>query len=425
MGPQGASEDPTMAMASDVSFELRSGETWRDPFAMYAALREHDPVHYVASGDFYVLTRFADVWAAAGDPETFSSAQGLTVAYDELDATGLAVAMPMVFLDPPAHTEFRRLVTRGLTPRQVSTIEPAVREFVAERVESARRMGEVDIVEHLFKPLPSFVVAHYLGVPAEDRALFDRWTEAIVQAAASGKPTAAGNPFAELLGYFANLIELRRSDPGDDIVSDLARLGEDTVTIARILGFAFTMVTGGNDTATGMLSGAACLLTESLEQRARLLADPGLIPGAVEEILRLTSPVQNLARTTRRDVEIRGVRVPAGKRVLLGYAAANRDPREFGPTAEQFDVRRAISKILTFSYGTHYCIGAAAARLQGRVVLEELLRRCPDFRVDVAAGRYADGNYVRRHLTLPWRAGAGVGDAGGVRAPTAAPGCAG
>jgi cytochrome P450 len=394
-----------MTNATDAKFALRSGESWRDPFPMYAALREHDPVHHVAQGDFWVLTRFDDVWAAAGDPETFSSARGLTVAYDELDATGLAVAMPMVFLDPPAHTAFRRLVTKDLTPRKVAAIEPAVRAFVVERLESARALGAVDIVAHLCKPLPSFVVAHYLGVPPEDRPLFDRWTEAIVQAAAGGKAGAAGDPFTELLGYFAALIDRRRREPADDIVSDLARLGEEAVTTARILGFAFTMVTGGNDTATGMLAGAACLLTERPDERAKLLADPTLIPNAVEEILRLTSPVQNLARTTRRDVALHGVTIPAGKKVLLGYAAANRDPREFGPTAEEFDVGRRIAKMLTFSYGTHYCIGAAAARLQGRVVLEELLRQCPDFHVEVAAGRYAEGNYVRRHLTLPWRSG--------------------
>lgn len=387
-----------------VRFELRSGESWRDPFPMYAVLRERDPVHHVADGDFYVLTRFDDVWAAAGDAETFSSARGLTVAYDELAVTGLEVAMPMVFLDPPAHTAFRRLVTRQLTPRQVATIEPDVRAFVAERLAAAPSTGSIDIVAHLCKPLPSFVVARYLGVPESDRALFDHWTEAIVQAAAAGKAGAAGNAFSDLLGYFVELIDRRRREPGDDIVSDLVALGEDTVTTARILGFTFTMVAGGNDTATGMLAGAACLLTESPAQRAALQADPALIPSAVEEILRLTSPVQNLARTATRDVTLHGVRIPAGRKVLLGYAAANRDPRQFGADAEDFDVRRRIAKMLTFSYGTHYCIGAAAARLQGRVVLEELLRRWPDFQVDVAAGRYADGNYVRRHVSLPWRA---------------------
>ncbi len=368
---------------------------------MYAALRDADPVHHVTDGDFYVLTRFADVWAAAGDSATYSSARGLTVIYGEVEATGMGEATPMVFLDPPAHTEFRALVTRDLTPRKVAEIEPLVRRFVVERIERLREMGSGDVVAELFKPLPSFVVAHYLGVPAEDRPLFDRWTEAIVQAAAVGKTTGSGNPFGELLGYFSALIERRRREPGDDIVSQLVQLGEDRVSTARILGFAFTMVTGGNDTVTGMLSGSACLLTEHPDQRARLIAEPQRIGNAVEELLRLTSPVQNLARTATRDVELHGVTIPAGKKVLLGYAAATRDPREFGATAEELDIDRKINKILTFSYGTHYCIGAAAARLQARVVLEELLARCPDFHVDVEQGVYADGHYVRRHVSLP------------------------
>lgn len=385
-------------------FQLRSGESWRDPFGSYKALRDHDPVHYVKSRDYYVLTRFADVWEAARDSATFSSAKGLTASYDELEATGMGDAVPMVFLDPPEHTAFRRLVTARLTPRKVAAIEGPVRSFVVERIEKARAMGSVDIVEALFKPLPSFVVAHYLGVPVEDRSLFDRWTEAIVQAAAGGEVTSAGNAFAELLGYFAALIERRRREPGDDMFSELANLGEERVPSARILGFAFTMVTGGNDTITGMLSGSACLLTEHRDQRSKLLSEPALVPNAVEELLRLTSPVQNLARTATRDVEIGGVSIPEGRKALLCYGSANRDEREFGPTAEEFDVERRISKILTFSYGTHYCIGASAARLQARVVLEELLSRCPDFEVDVAAGRYAAGSYVRRHRSLPWTA---------------------
>jgi hypothetical protein len=130
-----------------------------------------------------------------------------------------------------------------------------------------------------------------------------------------------------------------------------------------------------------------------------------LIPNAVEELLRLTSPVQNLARTTTREVSMHGVTIPAGKKVLLCYGAANRDRREFGSTAEELEVDRKIAKILTFTYGTHYCIGAAAARLQARVVLEELLARCPGFSVDVVGGRYARGSYVRRHDSLPMTVG--------------------
>jgi cytochrome P450 len=288
----------------------------------------------------------------------------------------------------------------------VSALEPEVRAFVVERLARLRAAGERDIVAELFKPLPSLVVAHYLGVPAADRHRFDGWTEAIVAANAAGDALTAPAAVGDLLGYFSELIARRRVEPGDDTISHLVAAAPDAdpVDLISVLGFAFTMVTGGNDTTTGLLAGAACLLTERPDQRAKLAADPGMIPNAVEEMLRLTSPVQNLARTTRRHVSLHGVTIPAGKKVLLSYAAANRDPREFGATAEQLDVERQIAKVLSFSYGTHYCIGAAAARLQGRVVLEEMLRRCPEFVVDVAGGRYAEGNYVRRHVSLPWTA---------------------
>jgi cytochrome P450 len=383
-------------------FELRSGESWRDPFTSYAALRDHDPVHHDRAGDFYVLSRFDDVWSAARDSATFSSAQGLTATYDDVEAAGMGDAVPMVFLDPPEHTVFRRRVIRRLKPRKVAEFEPEIRRFVVDRIERLRGMGRGDVVAELFKPLPSFVVAHYLGVPPADRALFDRWTEQIVQAAAGGNVSGAGGAFGELIAYFAALIARRRGDPGDDMFSELAQLGEDVVSSARILGFAFTMVTGGNDTITGLLSGSACYLTQHPDQRALLLAEPARIPNAVEELLRLTSPVQNLARTLTRDVEIQGVKIAAGRKVLLCYAAANRDEREFGPTAGSFDVQRKIGKMLAFSSGTHYCIGATVARLQGQIVLEEMLARCPDFVVDVEAGRYAQGSYVRRHVSLPW-----------------------
>ena len=177
----------------------------------------------------------------------------------------------------------------------------------------------------------AWAVAHYLGVPPEDRTRFDGWTEQIVAAAAQGN-IGATEGIADLLAYFSELIERRRSDPGDDMVSHLVQLGEEDVSLLWVLGFAFTMVTGGNDTATGLLGGSAVLLTEHRDERRRLLEDPGLLPGAVEELLRLTSPVQGLARTATRDVDVGGTVIPAGDKVLLGYGAANRDEREFGPT---------------------------------------------------------------------------------------------
>jgi hypothetical protein len=179
----------------------------------------------------------------------------------------------------------------------------------------------------------------------------------------------------------------------------------DEVSLARILGMGFTMVTGGNDTTTGLMGGALELLTRAPDQRELLRSDPGRIPVAIEEFLRLTSPVQGLARTTTRDVEIGGKTIPQGRKVLLLYASANRDEREFGSDAALCDVTRKIRRHMAFSYGPHHCIGAAAARLQANVVLEELLSRCPDWSVDAEAGRYAPGPFVRRFESLPFEAG--------------------
>lgn len=406
-------------MSSNVShapsFRLCSGDSWSDPWPMYAALRDHDPVHHVVPDDtdhdYWVLARHTDIWAAARDHETFSSAQGLTVNYNELELIGLADNPPMVMQDPPAHTEFRKLVSRGFTPRQVEAVEPTVREFVVERVEGLRAAGGGDIVTELFKPLPSMVVAHYLGVPDADRARFDGWTEAIVAASAQGPAgiTGAGDAVLSMMAYFSELIERRRREPGDDTVSHLVAAGlgadGDTAGLLSILAFTFTMVTGGNDTTTGLLGGAVQLLQDNPEQRRALIDDPGLIPDAVEEFLRLTSPVQGLARTTTRDVVIDGRAIPAGRKVLLLYASGNRDERQHGPDAGLLDVRRRPRNILTFSHGAHHCLGAAAARMQSRVALTELLARCPDFEVDRSGIVWAGGNYVRRPLSVPVRMG--------------------
>ena len=404
-------------MSTDLShgaFELRGGPTWADPWPMYTALRDRDPVHHVVPDnpehDYWVLSRHADVWAAARDHQTFSSAQGLTVNYGELELIGLQDNPPMVMQDPPAHTEFRKLVSRGFTPRQVEAVEPKVREFVIERIERLRAAGGGDIVAELFKPLPSMVVAHYLGVPDSDRNQFDGWTEAIVAAStAPGGLLSATEALTSMVAYFTELIERRRLDPGDDTVSHLVAAGVgadgDVAGTLSILAFTFTMVTGGNDTTTGLLGGAVQLLHRNPDQRRMLAAEPDLISDAVEEFLRLTSPVQGLARTTTREVTIEGRTIPAGRKALLLYGSANRDERQYGPDADSLDIRRRPRNILTFSHGAHHCLGAAAARMQSRVALTELLTRCSDFNVDEAGIVWAPGSYVRRPLAVPVQMG--------------------
>jgi len=350
-----------------------------------------------------VLSRFADVLDAARDTATYSSARGLTMTDGETELDLVGGFAPMVMLDPPDHTVFRRMVARGFTPRQVGELEPQIRAFARSRLAQVAEQGDADIVRELLKPLPSMIVAHYLGVPEGDRARFDRWTEAIVAATGAGDPVASADAAGEMFDYFTHLIEQRRADPGEDTISQLARAGDD-VSVLQMLGFAFTMVAGGNDTTTGLLGVTLQLLTEHRDQRQKLVESPDLIPDAVEELLRLASPVQGLARTTMRDVELHEHRIPAGDRVLLLYAAANRDPREFGADADELDVQRAPRRILAFGHGAHHCLGAAAARLAGRVVLEELLTTLPDFAVDADAGTFAEGHYVRRFASLPFSA---------------------
>ncbi|MFI5664666.1 cytochrome P450 [Streptomyces sp. NPDC051684] len=391
-------------------FRPRGAESWRDPYAMYAALRDHDPLHHVEDGDYWVLSRYVDVLDALRRPEVFSSRKGLTVVGDDMAAVGVDVAPPLVMLDPPEHTEFRALLTKGFTPRRVESVADAVRAFVRTRLDaidgSAAAGGPVDIVAELMRPLPCFVVAHYLGVDEADRQRFAGWTRAIVQAGAKGHALDAHEAVTDLFAYFAELVERRRADPADDTVSDLVRvLGDDPQAVIRILGFAFTMIAGGNDTTIGLLATTAQLLTEQPALRDRAASDPESAAPFVEEALRLASPVQGLARTLTEDLTLHGRTAPAGARILLLYGSANRDPRAFGPRPDEVDLERGAPQHLAFGYGPHHCLGAAAARLQGRTVLTELLARFPRFTVDAARGTFADGAYVRRYETLPFATG--------------------
>ena len=409
----------TLSHNTPARFQLATSATWANPWPIYRALRDHDPVHHVVPDDnpdrdYYVMSRHADIFTAARDHQTFSSAQGLTVNYGELELIGLADNPPMVMQDPPVHTEFRKLVSRGFTPRQVEAVEPKVREYVIERVERIRSNGGGDIVAELFKPLPSMVVAHYLGVPEADRDQFDGWTEAIVAANTAeggigGALETLGDALGGMMAYFTALIERRRTEPledRDDTVSHLVAAGVgadgDIAGVLSILAFTFTMVTGGNDTTTGMLGGSVQLLHQRPDQRKLLAQNPDLIGDSIDELLRLTAPVQMLGRTVTRDVTVADTTIPEGRRVMFLYGSGNRDERQYGADAGELDVTRKPRNILTFSHGAHHCLGAAAARMQARVALEELSSRLPDFEVDEDGIVWAGGSYVRRPLSVPF-----------------------
>ena len=204
----------------------------------------------------------------------------------------------------------------------------------------------------------------------------------------------------EVTNYFTELIEWRKKTPGDDLISELIEMGEEKVSIMWILGLAFTMIAGGNDTTTGLLGGSVVLLSENPDQRKLLLEDLSLLPDAIEELLRMTSPVQGLSRVILEDFKLHDEKIPAGSRVLLGYGSGNRDEREFGEDSEKLDIQRKIKRILSFGSGAHFCLGASVARLQSSIALREILRNFPDFYADDSSSTYATGNYVRRHTHL-------------------------
>ena len=377
----------------------RSGESWRNPYPMYSDLRNNSPAYFVEEGSYWFLSRFEDVFNAARNTRVFSSRHGLTIDQDS-NNLDMGDSAPIVFLDPPEHTEFRRLISKGFTPRKAEDMTEDISSFVESAINRIKELENCDIISELFKPLPSFVVSKYLGVPASDRVVFDTWTEKIVAGAIHNEENEGIEAIYEVTNYFTELIEWRKKTPGDDLISELIEMGEEKVSIMWILGLAFTMIAGGNDTTTGLLGGSVVLLSENPDQRKLLLEDLGLLPDAIEELLRMTSPVQGLSRVILEDFKLHDEKIPAGSRVLLGYGSGNRDEREFGEDSEKLDIQRKIKRILSFGSGAHFCLGASVARLQSSIALREILRNFPDFYADDSSSTYATGNYVRRHTHL-------------------------
>ena len=377
----------------------RSGESWRNPYPMYSDLRNNSPAYFVEEGSYWFLSRFEDVFNAARNTRVFSSRHGLTIDQNS-NNLDMGDSAPIVFLDPPEHTEFRRLISKGFTPRKAEDMTEDISSFVESAINRIKELENCDIISELFKPLPSFVVSKYLGVPASDRVVFDTWTEKIVAGAIHNEENEGIEAIYEVTNYFTELIEWRKKTPGDDLISELIEMGEEKVSIMWILGLAFTMIAGGNDTTTGLLGGSVVLLSENPDQRKLLLEDLSLLPDAIEELLRMTSPVQGLSRVILEDFKLHDEKIPAGSRVLLGYGSGNRDEREFGEDSEKLDIQRKIKRILSFGSGAHFCLGASVARLQSSIALREILRNFPDFYADDSSSTYANGNYVRRHTHL-------------------------
>jgi cytochrome P450 family 130 len=394
-----------------------------DPYPGYAWLRDNDPVHHHErdhrAPGFWALSRFEDIWDAVRRPEVFSSASGLTFFRDEIDQLGLPPTI--VMLDPPVQTRLRALIGRGFTPRHVTRLEDTIRSFARGQVaELTRRSADGEVVDlhgEFSSAIPTFVLAELFGLPAADRERFAPWVQTLTRLQNEGFDANAlvgdssvdpdAQPGVQVIGemfeYFTTAITAARREPGDDLLGRLvtAEIDGERLGDWDILGFCFVVTAGGADTTASLISHTVLLTGQEMAQRELLLADPALIPDALVECLRYESSVQGLARTTRSGVEVCGIEIPAGEKVLMLYGSANRDPREYGESADRLDVRRQIGRHLAFSSGPHFCIGSHLARLQARVAVEELFAAHPHITVDPEAGERHHSPFVRGWVSLP------------------------
>lgn len=345
-----------------------------DPHPLFARLRSVAPLTWHTEPGFWAVTTHAEVLEASKDPETFCSGRGILLR--DIGATLPETPGALLYYDPPDHGRMRRMVQPAFAPSRIRALEGRVRDRARALLDAIAPGEPVDIVDALAVPFPLLVIADLLGVP---EARFDdlrRWTDALIELAT--EETEANLLQAiEMSEYFLGLVAERQADPQDDLVSLLGTIETDgeRLTEAELMMFCAQLLVGGNETTRNLVSGGLVALAERPDQWARLREEPALVPSAVEELLRWTSPVTSFLRTATRDTVLGGQAVAEGEPLLLLYASANRDETVFGPTAGELDVGREPNAQLAFGFGEHYCIGAALARLEGRVLLEELVAR--------------------------------------------------
>jgi cytochrome P450 len=346
-----------------------------DPFALYAALRRARPVAWHGRG-FWAVSTHPDVAAIGTDPETFCSARGILV--DEIGST-YDTPPTMMHTDPPQHTRYRRLVQPGFKPSMVRLMEAGVTKKARALIDRIDSGTPVDIVPALSIPFPLQVICELLGVDGEQWPRFFEWSEAVIPGESDNPPEVRARLQGEMWEYLIGVANTRRVSPADDLVSVLATAQsgpeDGQLSEAELAMFLIQLLVAGNETTRNLLSGGLAALADHPEQWAALRADRALVPTAVEELLRWTTPVISFMRTATRPTTIGGQAIAEGDPVLLLYASANRDESVFGPDADRLRVDRNPNPQLSFGFGPHFCLGAALARLEARTVLNLLLDR--------------------------------------------------
>jgi cytochrome P450 len=389
---------------SDVYYDQYSVEINADPYPVYRRLREEAPLYYNETHDFFAVSRFEDVEKGLLDAQTYISGKGAILEVIKAD-----IAIPpgvIIFEDPPTHTIHRRLLSRAFTPRRVAELEPKIREFCAHSLDPLVGSDRFDFIADYGAQMPMRVISMLLGIPESDQ-------EAVRDHVDANLRTKEGEPMEVtengITGaMFADYVDWRAEHPSDDIMTELLNVEftDETGAVRRLrrqelLTYLEVLAGAGNETTTRLIGWTAKVLADHPDQRAELVKDPSLIPNAIEEILRFESPAHHVGRSvTRTDVSVHGVTVPAGSVMLFLLASANRDDRRF-EDGDAFDIRRSEGRHLTFGNGIHLCMGAALARMEGRIALEELLTRFPEWDVDMAGARLSPTSTVRGWETLP------------------------
>ena len=394
----------------DIDIAYLDSANWveTDMLERFRWLRKHDPIRWSAKDDVWLISRFDDVSRISKDQECFTSGLGVRPGND--------VKIGLIDEAEPRHAQLRGLINKGFTPRMVQKLEVVFRRITNEAIDRVARKGRADFVEDIAVPLPLRLIAAMIGIRDEDYDRFHQWSDAMIAAEGNfGNPeimAKAGAAFMAYTEYVTPIIEERRVDPQDDLISILAGADsaglletyeEEETMASRAVGqplrndelikLLVILMIAGNETTRNGISGGMQLLIEHPEQRQRLIDDPSRIRAAVEEMVRLVSPVRSFGRTVTRDVEVRERQLRAGQRVLMLYSSANRDEEEF-PDPDRFDVDRHPHH-LGFGIGSHFCLGANLARMEMRVAFEELLRRIPDMEYAEGGPRFQPSALVR------------------------------